>query len=133
MSEKIAVLEAVPVAALTPEERKKATQFKGKNDPRNGRRKRDEPQGEIVPIEDDGAPPLLMAMRHVFQNEKKFDKTTMERQARKYYNKDNRGFMTQMIAMEKAMVAKAGNKDEERTVDMDECMALVERLLGEET
>jgi hypothetical protein len=95
---------------------------------------------------DDGAPPALMDMRHVYLNQKEHDKTAGQDMMRELHKKDPKGFLSQMAAMEKehrAAIREAEKRDAERVVgsgvslggtpDMGtgECLGLVEKLIGE--
>ncbi len=101
-------------------------------DMKEAARLEDESPRVFIEIPEDGAPQVLMDMRHVYINSPCFDQTPGQKELRKEFRKGARGFVKQMMDMEREYAAdrkvvqtESGALDERAEV----CIALAEDLL----
>lgn len=88
-----------PIVAESEKPAERSGGFKPGPDPRRVRTYK-KPKEYVAP-EDDGANAHLMDMRHVYLNVGRFDKTQGQETARQLLKKDPKGFMSQLVALEK--------------------------------
>jgi hypothetical protein len=89
---------------------------------------------EYVAPRDDGAPAQLQDLRHVYLNAQRHDRTEAHDNARRFKDRDPKGFHGMMATLEKehaaTMAAKPKkNPDEVSDVSSAKCIEIAERLL----
>jgi len=93
-----------------------------------------------IPPPEDGAPPVLQDLRHVYINHACYDKTLGQKAARKFRKTDYKAFLTQLSALEKehrnwlAMEAereRAKGVMEEMDLGTQRCLELAKKVLDE--
>jgi len=92
-------------------------------------------QREYVASPDDDAPRQLMDLRHVYLNPKKYDRTEAHDNARRFKDRDPKGFSAQLAALEKehkaTMAAERGRSggDQEPDLSTEKCVELARGLI----